>query len=145
MNREKSVEEESATFSDLRHTLGRYCAYSERSAHLAVQPHEHDATEHKPAKEAGRDVPRIRRTVTLLLNVRDTPACPVVSNERGNHSRREMRRTANGDLRANVDECENGEEVHLADAEDLLVLVRVNRVRIDGQVVHLRLDLCMHD
>lgn len=62
--------------------------------------------------------------MSLLLDIGDAPA-------------------SNGDLRTDVDEREEGEDMDCADGEYLLVLVRLNRVLVRAEVVDFSLDLCM--
>ena len=75
------------------------------------------------SEETRRDISSIRVTVPLFLDIRDTPA-------------------TDRDFRADVDEREEREDVHRADAEYLLVLVRQDRVLVWAEVVDFLLDLC---
>ena len=95
----------------------------ESASYLPVHPHQEDAPKHEPSEETRRDVARVRAPVSLVLHVGHAPA-------------------ADGDLRADVYEREDRQQMKLLDAQHLLVLVRGDGLRVWADAC-LRQDLCL--
>ena len=102
--------------------IGRRIEESE--PYLPIHPHQEDPAEHEPSEETRRNVTCVCAAISLVLHVGYAPP-------------------AEGDLCAYVYEREEGKQVKLLDAQDLLVFVRGRRLGV-GADTSLRQDLYLH-